>query len=273
MIKSSLLNSTAYNHARRIRDTFAQRPDSEHEQAMIRLVIVVLLTIYIFLSVGQNRRIDPDEIVTVALAVFCLLFSASVLAHIVVRPATSPLRRAIGMAHDNGITAYMMYTLGEYCAPFYIILLWVTFGNGFRYGRKYLFASAFLGTAFFSLVIFTTEYWKSHPTLGFGLMLGLIVLPAYVSSLLKKLTDAISRAEEANRSKNQFLANMSHEMRTPLGGILGMADLLRGTRLTAEQEDFANTIHASSQTLLFLIEDVLDFSCLLYTSPSPRDRS
>ncbi len=260
MIKTSLLNSTAFNHVRRIRDTFAQRPDSEHEQAMIRLVIVFLLAIYIFLSVGQNRRIDPDEIVTVAIAAFCLLFSASVFTHIVVRPGTSPLRRTIGMAHDNGMAAYMMVALGEYCAPFYIILLWVTFGNGFRYGRKYLFASAFLGTALFFLVISTTEYWKSHPTLGFGLLLGLIVLPAYVSSLLKKLTDAISRAEEANRGKNQFLANMSHEMRTPLSGILGMVDLLRGTQLTAEQEDFANTVHASSQTLLFLIEDVLDFS-------------
>jgi two-component system sensor histidine kinase RpfC len=164
------------------------------------------------------------------------------------------------MVHDNGMAGYMMYALGEYCAPFYVILLWVTFGNGFRYGRKYLFASAFLGTAFFSLVISTTEYWKSHLTLGIGLLLGLIVLPAYVSSLQKKLTDAISRAEEANRAKNQFLANMSHDMRTPLGGILGMVDLLRGTPLTAEQEDYASTIHSSSRTLLFLIEDVLDIS-------------
>ncbi|MGB3095432.1 MAG: ATP-binding protein [Candidatus Deferrimicrobiaceae bacterium] len=227
---------------------------------MIRLVIVVLLAIYIFLSVGQNRRIDPDEIATVTIAVFCLLFSASVFTHIVVRPATSPLRRVIGIVHDNGMAGYMMYALGEYCAPIYVVLLWVTFGNGFRYGRKYLFASTVLGTASFSLVIATTEYWNSHLTLSIGLLLGLVVLPAYISSLLKKLTDAISRAEEANRSKNQFLANMSHEMRTPLSGILGMVDLIRGTPLTAEQEDFASTIHASSKTLLFLIEDVLDIS-------------
>ncbi|MGB3400308.1 MAG: ATP-binding protein [Candidatus Deferrimicrobiaceae bacterium] len=252
--------STGFLPIQNIKATLAKREDSEHEQAIIRLVIVVLLAIYISLSVGQNRRIDPDEIATVAIAVFCLLFSASVFTHIVLRPVASPLRRVIGIVHDNGMAAYMMYALGEYCAPFYIILLWVTFGNGFRYGRKYLFASAFLGSAFFSLVITTTEYWKSHPTLGFGLLLGLIVLPAYVSSLLKKLTDAISRAEEANSAKNQFLANMSHEMRTPLGGILGMVDLLRGTPLTTEQQDFANTIHASSKTLLFLIEDVLDIS-------------
>jgi two-component system sensor histidine kinase RpfC len=249
-----------YSPIGRIRDTFAKRPDSEHEQAIIRLVIVMLLAVYIFRLVGQNRRIDPSEISIVAISFFCLLFSVSVFTHIVLRPEISPLRRTIGMVHDNGMTAYMMYALGEYCAPLYIILLWVTFGNGFRYGRKYLFASAFLGTAFFLLVISTTEYWSSHPTLGIGLLLGLIILPAYISSLLKKLTAAISRAEEANRAKNQFLANMSHEMRTPLSGILGMIDLLRGTPMTTEQQDFANTIHASSQTLLFLIEDVLDIS-------------
>ncbi len=260
MGKTSIFQSGILSPIADIRNTFAKRQDSEHEQAIIRLVIVVLLAIYIFLSVGQNLRIDPEEIPTVAIAVFCLLFSASVFTHIVVRPGISPLRRSISMAHDNGMSAYMMYALGEYCAPFYIILLWVTFGNGFRYGRKYLFASAFLGAAFFFLVINTTEYWESHPTLGFGLLLGLIVLPAYVSSLLKKLTDAISRAEEANRAKDQFLANMSHEMRTPLGGILGMVDLLRSTPLTPEQEDYASTIHASSRTLLFLIEDVLDIS-------------
>ncbi|MGA6993292.1 MAG: ATP-binding protein [Candidatus Deferrimicrobiaceae bacterium] len=238
----------------------AKRDDSEHEQALIRAVIVLILTSYVFLSILGNRRIDSDEIGTIAITLSSLLFSAGVFTHILLRPAISPARRAIGMLHDNGMAAYMMYALGEYCAPFYVVLLWVTFGNGFRYGRLYLFGSALLGTAFFSLVIAMTDYWSSHTTLGFGLLTGLIVLPAYVSSLLKKLTDAISRAEEANRAKNQFLANMSHEMRTPLSGILGMVELLRGTSQTVEQEDFSNTIRASAQTLLFLIEDVLDIS-------------
>jgi two-component system sensor histidine kinase RpfC len=245
---------------RRYRNKFSGRPDTEHEQALIRLAIVTLLAVYLMVSVFRDRNIDSDEAATVAAILMSLLFSVGVFAHIAKYPGKSSLRKVIGMVHDNGMTAYIMYSLGEYCAPFYIVLLWVTFGNGFRFGRKYLLVSALLGTTFFSLVILATVYWSSHWTLGIGLLLGLIVLPAYVSSLLKKLTDAISRAEEANKAKNQFLANMSHEMRTPLVGVLGMIDLLRGTPLTTEQEDFANTIQASSQTLLYLIEDVLDFS-------------
>ena len=54
------------------------------------------------------------------------------------------------------------------------------------------------------------------------------MLPAYALSLLTKLTDALARAEEANRAKSRFLATMSHELRTPLHAIIGMADLLRG---------------------------------------------
>jgi two-component system sensor histidine kinase RpfC len=252
--------STGYRSIRNIKGILANRDDSEHEQALLRLVIVLILAIYVFLSILGDLHIDSDEIGTIAIALSSFLFSAGVFTRILLRPAISPVRRVIGMLHDNGMAAYMMYALGEYCAPFYVILLWVTFGNGFRYGRSYLFGSALLGTAFFFLVIETTDYWRSHTTLGFGLLLGLIVLPAYVSSLLKKLTNAVSRAEEANRAKNQFLANMSHDMRTPLSGILGMVELLRGTSQTIEQEDYSNTIQASAQTLLFLIEDVLDFS-------------
>ncbi|NNG47784.1 MAG: hybrid sensor histidine kinase/response regulator, partial [Deltaproteobacteria bacterium] len=260
MIKTSLLNSTAFNHARRIRDTFAQRPDSEHEQAIIRIAIISIVLVYLFVSTLQDGIIAPTERHALGIAVLFAVFSFGLLIRIAVNPGISPQRRLIGMVSDISATCYVMQSGGEIYAPFYVILLWVTFGNGFRYGRKYLFVSVILSVVAFSIVILTNDYWRNQISLATGLLLGLIVLPAYVSSLLKKLTAAISRAEEANRAKNQFLANMSHEMRTPLSGILGMVDLLRGTPLTTEQEDFANTIHASSQTLLFLIEDVLDIS-------------
>jgi two-component system sensor histidine kinase RpfC len=260
MNKTSLLNSTVFNHVRRIRDTFAKRPDSEHEQAIIRIAIVFVVLVYLFVSTMQDGIIDPTERHALGIAVLVFVFSLVLLIRIAVNPGISPHRRLIGMVSDIGATCYVMQSGGEIYAPFYVILLWVTFGNGFRYGRRYLSASAILTVVSFSIVILTNNYWRSQISLAVGLLLGLIVLPAYVSSLLKKLTAAISRAEEANRAKDQFLANMSHEMRTPLSGILGMVDLLRGTPLTTEQGDFANTIHASSQTLLFLIEDVLDIS-------------
>ena len=64
----------------------------------------------------------------------------------------------------------------------------------------------------------------------------------------------------AMRLKSQFLANMSHEIRTPMNGILGMADLLTYTKLDEDQRDYINTISSSADSLLGIINDILDSS-------------
>lgn len=76
----------------------------------------------------------------------------------------------------------------------------------------------------------------------------------------EELLAARHSAESSNEAKSRFLATVSHEIRTPLNGILGMAALLRDTRLTKEQIAYIEALETSGETLLFLIDEVLDFS-------------
>jgi len=109
-------------------------------------------------------------------------------------------------------------------------------------------------------VLFLSEFWSQHVAIGLGFLAGLVVLPFYVGVLGERLERAKSRADEANQAKGRFVANVSHEMRTPLNGVIAMADVLRETPLSEAQREIVETMTTSAELLLAQIEDVLDLS-------------
>jgi signal transduction histidine kinase len=163
--------------------------------------------------------------------------------------------------------------------------------SGFSDWNSLLLTACVLGLSFGALVSLTPRplYFYCHvlpllvPPIVVALSLGgsgygtapinliclvlLLVQGTQLSSQYRKawedrrsLESARKMAETANEAKGHFLANISHELRTPMNGIIGMTELALDTPLSAEQRDLLETSRNSAISLLYLLNDVLDFS-------------
>lgn len=106
------------------------------------------------------------------------------------------------------------------------------------------------------------EIW-SHPLVQNGKVSGAVVTLTDITDRLRaeeSMRQAKDAAESANRAKSDFLANMSHELRTPMNGILGMAALALDTNLSPEQREYLVMVKSSGDSLLSLLNDILDLS-------------
>jgi signal transduction histidine kinase/CheY-like chemotaxis protein len=104
----------------------------------------------------------------------------------------------------------------------------------------------------FTLAMFTVQFWSARAQLS-GAWTELMTA--------RRAAEAREQvAEGANRAKSQFLATMSHELRTPLNGVLGMTQALTADRLTAVQRERVGIIQRSSESLLVVLNDLLDLS-------------
>lgn len=245
---------------RRVWGRLQSRDDSEHEQALIR--IAVICAMYAFMLLIPHEPWQHDRVVWGSTLIFVVGISSSlaVLAHIVLWPRVNRIRRFVALLIDTAGANAALFVGGMAASAFYPFLLWTILGHGFRYGRAHLWAAAVISVVMFGTVVAIHEEWRSIPILSTALVASLIILPAYFAVLLRKLTNAIARAEEASRAKSHFLAAMSHELRTPLNAIIGMSELLSKTRLDAEQRDMTGTVRTAATSLLGLVDQVLDLA-------------
>ena len=236
------------------------RPDTEHEQALIRVAVGAVLVAYMLPKVLLDGIAQAADLGFWAGVVVFFGGSVLIVADILRRPGISVRRRLAGALLDNfGVTCSMLL-IGEHTAPFVLVYVWITLANGFRYGKRYLLFSLLLSVVGFVTVIAVVPYWRENIAMGAGLLVGMVAISLYVLKLVGRMFEALERAEAANQAKRRFISVMSHEMRTPLNAIIGMADLLLDSPLSKDQAEMTRTVATSSRVMLGLVEDVLDFS-------------
>ena len=237
-----------------LRSRLRSRSDTEHVMSANRSVFCVVLAAYVF-----ALNIGPSYFGPMVLAVG-LSITAAIFLHLLAFPQPNVLRRTLALLADISTITLVMHVGDEAAAIFFPLILWTVFGNGFRFGVAALWRATAVGLSGFALMATVTPFWAGNASLTIGLGIGLLIVPAYASVLIKSLTKAKSRAEAANQAKTAFLTSVSHELRTPLQAIIGTNGLLGGTRLTPEQADLSRTMTSASQSLLVMINDLLQFS-------------
>ena len=243
-----------------VRSVYGRTDPPEFEQGLIRLVAGAIVLAVFSWYANRDGRIDSTEtnvyVATVTYFVLAILIQALILWS----GRVSVIRRYAGMLVDNAGITYFMAMMGEAGAVMFGLYLFIIFGNGFRYGRVYLHVCQTMALVGFGSVLLLDDHWGNSRSIGLACFFAILVLPFYVSVLAQRITDARKRADEANKAKGRFLANMSHEMRTPLNGVIAMADVLRETSLSESQREIVETLGTSANLLLVQIEDVLDMA-------------
>lgn len=239
----------------------------ELEQATTRLAIGSFFTLYLLISFAVSTHITHGEII----GFYCLVvfeLTAAILLIVISRSKEqSRARRLFGAWLDIIGNSTFLALAGDIGVVLIGVYLWVTFGNGFRYGKKYLFHAQIISILGYLTATLVNPFWAQHKPIVYGFLLMLIALPIYVAKLIERMHEARHKAEiesaraaEANLAKTRFVANMSHEIRTPLNGIIGISTLIKTTPLNADQQDLVKTLESSSKLLLSLLNNVLDFT-------------
>jgi len=230
----------------------------EFIQSLIRLTIGILTYAYISSGISSGYFNASFDVLLVFTLIF-FGFSFAVMLSLIWIPASVP-RRYLALAFDVSSTTFSAFLTGGINSVFILIYLWIYIGYGTRYGKHFLTTAVILTLIGYNVLLMTENAWSMLTLDALAFLTLIIALPAYLYSLQKRLQTAVSEAQTANKAKTEFLSTMAHQIRTPIGGVVGMIDLLNKTPLDAQQKQYLHALSQSSNSLQEIIEDIVDFS-------------
>jgi signal transduction histidine kinase/CheY-like chemotaxis protein len=236
--------------------------DAEYGQARSRLWNVAIAGCYLYFSgifEALPRAVAIEFAIYIAgFALFVLL----VFLHTRLRPGHYPLRRLIAMVGDFGSLCYAML-LGETLAlPLFVFIVWVTLGNGMRFGSRYLLIASAMAQLTLLTLFLLSDYWRQQPWLLATFSMLALVLPAYAHVLLRQTAQARDAALVAMQAKSRFLAHASHDLRQPIHSIGYYLSLLRDARSKFDRQQLIERIERALGSVSRLFKSLLDIAQL-----------
>jgi len=235
--------------------------DPDIEQAWLRVILTGAMLLYAAYVVLTDEASDG-----LRLAIGACATSMSAGLWMLWRfrrsPERSPRMRLFGIAADLIPLTVGLWGAGEPGAPLVGLYLWVTVGNGFRFGPRYLMAAYWLSLSCFALLLTTVPFWQLHRAIGIGYALVLVMIPLYVLVLLSRITAQKDAAVQLSNAKSRFVANVSHELRTPLTGVFAVYDLLKRQHLAPDEKELVGSLGSAITTLKSSVDAILQMSKL-----------
>jgi signal transduction histidine kinase/CheY-like chemotaxis protein len=236
--------------------------NSELDQATLRLTVSTCASLYILVV----ALLPSSNFATYVPIMWYMAFFISVAVPLRMAIKRWPghffWRRLFAMAHDYTGIAFAMIVGGEGALPVYAALLWVTLGNGMRFGSRYLTAATLIALSMLVMIFMLTPFWRAQPYMFLMLIVTTIVVPAYAHILLKRTRIASEEAIAANQEKSRFLAQASHDLRQPIHSIGLFTACLRDANLGGEELRLVDNIDRSLHTVSQLFRSILDIYTL-----------
>lgn len=242
-------------------------------QARIRCWVAALAIVYIgFRWTGLGPTPMSGEVARL-MATYCFLyfgFGTYIVFHIQKHQGHFVWRRLLPMAADYSSLSFIMIYGGPTSAAFFAIIVWVTQGNGMRYGTHYLLIAAILSQLALLAVFLLSEYWHAQPEIMIAFSLTAFLTPVYAWSVLRQTAQARDAAITAMQAKSRFLAQASHDLRQPIHAIGYQIEALRHTRLSDRQIPLVDRIERSLGSVAGLFKSLLDIAKLDSGSIEPQ---
>ena len=249
--------------------TLEVRP-SDLDQAFVRVAFVSAVVLWSYANAPASTPLEALNYKYFTLAfsywTFSLLAYGWTYFFIQRVDANSPIliaTRIVSIFADIGAISGYTAISGSFGVILFPVYLNSIIGYGYRFGVKYLYFTLAVAAMFFSIAVLYNQNLRESRELVFAYYLGIVLVPLYSASLLKRHREVLERIRDLNDARSRFIANMSHELRTPLHAIISVSDVLKETIDDARsykesRHQKMQMISDSAQHLLGLVNKILD---------------